>query len=63
MNFHAASSVQQYCPFEVVLYGKSAGNPFTDYFLRGTFTHEKETINIHGFYDGDSCYRVRFMPS
>ncbi len=63
MNFQAASTVEQYCPFEVALCGKTEGNPFTDYALRGTFTHEKETISIHGFYDGDGCYKVRFMPS
>ena len=49
--------------FEVAVNGKEGGNPFLDYCLTGTFTGERETVKVGGFYDGAGVYRVRFMPS
>ncbi len=49
--------------FEVMLSGKTGGNPFTDYTIEGVFTGEKEDVRVEGFYDGEGVYRVRFMPS
>ena len=49
--------------FEVSLPGKTAGNPFTDYTIRGRFTGEEEDVTVSGFYDGDGVWKVRFMPS
>lgn len=63
MSATYAKTVEQYCPFEVTLQGKCDGNPFTDYSLRGTFTGAQESVTVDGFYDGDGCYKVRFMPS
>ncbi|MBR6186162.1 MAG: DUF5605 domain-containing protein [Clostridia bacterium] len=48
---------------EVALPGQSAGNPFTDHTVQGRFTGAREDVTVSGFYDGDGCYRVRFMPS
>lgn len=49
--------------FEIALSGNTAGNPFTDYTIRGVFKGEQEEIETEGFYDGDGIYKVRFMPS
>lgn len=57
------NTVEKWGVFEVELQGKSDGNPFVDYQIKGTFTGEQETITVDGFYDGDGTYRVRFMPS
>ena len=43
--------------------GRTDGNPFTDYSIRGTFFGDSETVEADGFYDGDGMYRIRFMPS
>lgn len=48
---------------EITLKGKTEGNPFTDYSIRGIFTGKSETVEADGFYDGDGTYKVRFMPS
>ena len=40
-----------------------AGNPFTDQWIRGTFTGKNEEKTVTGFYDGNGNYRLRFMPS
>ena len=56
-------TVEKWDVFEVVLPGASAGNPFTDYTIRGTFTGPQEQKTVDGFYDGDGRWVVRFMPS
>jgi hypothetical protein len=45
-----------------VLTGPSSGNPFRDVTLTAIFTLEHRAITIDGFYDGDSTFRIRFMP-
>ncbi len=55
--------IERWGVFEIALKGKEDGNPFTDYDIEGTFQNENETVTVHGFYDGDGIYRVRFMPS
>ncbi len=42
--------------------GYSDKNPFVDYEIKGEFSSESETKTVHGFYDGDGIYRIRFMP-
>lgn len=38
-------------------------NPFTEVDLSATFTHANgRVITVHGFFDGDDTWRVRFMP-
>ena len=56
-------TVEKWDVFEVTLPGHSAGNPFTDYTIRGTFTGSQEQKTVDGFYDGDGRWIVRFMPS
>ncbi|MGN0204969.1 MAG: DUF5060 domain-containing protein [Coprococcus sp.] len=55
--------IERWGVFEIALKGREDGNPFTDYSIKGTFRNEQETVNVHGFYDGDGIYKVRFMPS
>lgn len=56
-------TVEKWGVFEAEMPGKSEGNPFTDYIVRGTFKSKNETKTVDGFYDGNGIYRVRFMPS
>jgi hypothetical protein len=55
--------VERWGIFEISFKGKSDGNPFTDYNIKGTFIGENEQKNVDGFYDGNGIYKVRFMPS
>jgi len=55
--------VEKWGVFEVAVKGNVNGNPFTDYFIKGTFKSKNENKTIDGFYDGDGYYKVRFMPS
>lgn len=55
--------VEQWGVIELTFEGKSDGNPFTDYEICAEFSNEKEEKKVHGFYDGDGNYKVRFMPS
>ena len=56
-------SVERWGVFEIALEGKTAGNPFTDYEIKGAFQGDCEHKCVDGFYDGEGVYRVRFMPS
>ena len=56
-------TVERWGCLELSFAGKSDGNPFTDYTIRGRFRGEREDISVDGFYDGDGIFRVRFMPS
>ncbi|MBT8226092.1 MAG: DUF5060 domain-containing protein [Dactylosporangium sp.] len=49
-------------PYEVMLHGPTAGNPFVEVALRAEFRTGERTLTAHGFYDGDGVYRVRIMP-
>ncbi len=55
--------IEKWGIFEQAFQGRSDGNPFIDYEIHGTFSHEKELLTIDGFYDGDGIYKIRFMPS
>lgn len=57
------SSVNKWGVFEVRCKGKTEGNPFVDYQIKGHFISKNETVVVDGFYDGEGIYRVRFMPS
>ena len=57
------TSVEKWGLFEFQARGKTAGNPFTDYTVQGTFTSKNETVRVSGFYDGEGIYKIRFMPS
>lgn len=57
------NTVEKWGLFEVSLKGPSAGNPFTEQSVSATFRSKNEIVTVDGFYDGDSVYKVRFMPS
>ena len=61
MQFTA--NVGKWGVFEASVPGRTEGNPFVDYDIRGTFEGPAERVEVAGFYDGDGTYRVRFMPS
>lgn len=58
-----SKTVEKWDVFEVCVNGPSDGNPFVDQKFQGAFTGKNEKIVVDGFYDGDGCYKVRFMPS
>ena len=47
---------------ELSFTAKTNQNPF-DVTLEATFTLGDEQLTVAGFYDGNDCYRVRFMPT
>jgi hypothetical protein len=49
--------------YEVSLQGPATGNPFKDAWLTAEFSQGDKKVTVHGFYDGDGMYRVRFMPN
>jgi len=48
--------------FEIALNGQRTGNPYADVSLVALFRYGEHVFEIEGFYDGDGCYRIRFMP-
>lgn len=56
------SSTERWRIYELALEGPTEGNPFLDVTFGATFTHQHRAVSVGGFYDGDSVYRVRFMP-
>ena len=55
--------VERWGMFELSLPGKTDGNPFTDYDIRGRFEGRHEDVMVSGFYDGDGIWKIRFMPA
>jgi len=55
-------TVECYGVQEIVCRGPQDGNPFVDYYLKGTFVQNGAEVSVDGFYDGDGVYRIRFMP-
>ena len=60
---HYQKKVEKWGCFEVSFNGIAEGNPFTERYIRATFTGTQEQVTVDGFYDGDGVYKVRFMPS
>src|SRR5262245_395413 len=58
----APAKVEQWGLYEIALSGPIDGNPFADVTLTAKFTSNGKTVLAQGFYDGDSTYRIRFMP-
>jgi hypothetical protein len=48
--------------FELSLQAQTSGNPFLEVTLEADFTFQGRTVHVHGFYDGDDLYKIRFMP-
>lgn len=57
-----AKEVERWGVFELEARGPSAGNPFVDVTFGARFTFGHRTVEVPGFYDGDTVYRVRFSP-
>jgi len=56
------ATVERWKVFEITLKGASTGNPFKEVTLSCSFVNEQDTVIVHGFYDGNGVYKVRFMP-
>lgn len=56
------SEIECWGVLEVSLKGPSEGNPFVDVRLSAEFRQKDRVFKPEGFYDGDSTYKVRFMP-
>lgn len=48
--------------FEISEKVSKEGNPFFDVDFDAKFRKGNKSIEVHGFYDGDGIYKVRFMP-
>ena len=55
-------NVEKWKIFELTLNGSATGNPFKEVKLSGSFVQDKDTVFVHGFYDGEGVYKLRFMP-
>jgi len=55
-------TAHQYEIFELTLEGPSTGNPYVDQHLEAVFTLGSRSVNVEGFYDGSTTYKIRFMP-
>lgn len=62
-EWKAMKTVEKWGVFEAEVQGPAEGNPFLEQWSIGVFKSKNETKQVDGFYDGDGCYRVRFMPS
>jgi len=49
--------------FEATFDGPITGNPYADVTLTATFSNNKKTVTVNGFYDGNGKYKIRFMPT
>ena len=61
MAIQFSASVSRWETFEISLQGPSGGNPFIDVDLSAVFTLGGRSVNVHGFYDGEGVYRIRFL--
>jgi hypothetical protein len=57
-----ASSTEKYSVLELSFRGPASGNPFKDVQISAEFSIMNRTLYCEGFYDGNSNYRIRFMP-
>jgi hypothetical protein len=58
----AMSSTPKWDVFEATFSGPSSGNPHLDVNFEGLFAFGSRSLRVPGFYDGDSQYKLRFMP-
>ena len=54
--------IERWGIFELELQGPPAGNPFVDVTLQASFRQRNRVVEVDGFYDGESIYRIRFAP-
>ena len=58
-----SSKVERWGIQEMVVHSsRKYQNPFTDVSLFAKITCAEEQVNVAGFYDGDSTWKIRFMP-
>jgi len=58
--------IERWNTWEIALNSsRDYGNPFQDVELTETFIHKKtgKSVTVNGFYDGNSTWRIRFMPN
>ena len=46
-------TVNKWDLFELTVTGPATGNPFTERHFGAAFTHNRETVSVEGFYDGE----------
>ena len=56
------NQIAKYGIFETSFNASYEGNPFQNVELTAEFTCGEEKASVHGFYDGDNTWRIRFMP-
>lgn len=60
------TEIKKYAIFEVSFTASYEGNPFKDVSLTAVFRRNADTdtpsVTVHGFYDGNNTWRIRFMP-
>lgn len=57
------TEIKKYSRYEAAFSAEFEGNPFKDISLTATFSHPgSQPVTVHGFYDGDNTWRIRFMP-
>ncbi|MDD2214587.1 MAG: DUF5605 domain-containing protein [Oscillospiraceae bacterium] len=55
--------VERWGRFEITLPGPAEGNPFLEQTLTASFSSAGGgSRTVEGFYDGDGCYRLRYLP-
>lgn len=69
VKIDAPECVEQYRVCSLTLAGRATGNPYTEVRLQVRFDCEADggdagdSYTVHGFYQGNGTYGVRFMPS
>lgn len=57
----AESKVEQWARYEITMRASVEGNPF-DVGIKATFSCADTSFTVNGFYDGNSTFKIRFMP-
>ena len=55
-------AVEQWSVHEITLNGPASGNPYEDVRLRARFSQGQTSLDVHGFWDGEDQYKIRFSP-
>jgi hypothetical protein len=56
------NKIEKWGLYEASFQGPENGNPFLQVELTAVFKHEKNYVEVNGFYDGHGNYKIRFMP-
>ncbi len=55
--------IEKWSIFELEFNYECQGNPFKDVLLKVEFKKGDNIFLVDGFFDGDDCYKIRFMPN